>query len=157
MKWTPRTLRFILNIYGPYLGAGVKVSHIDPSWRELHVSMKLKWYNRNAVGTHFGGSLYAMVDPHLMLLLMKLLGTDYVIWDKAAEIEFIKPGQGPVQAIIRITEADLAQIHRQTAGGNTFLPEFEIQVVDRTGDLVVRVRKVLYIRKKAPGIKPPDR
>ncbi len=76
MKWTPRRLKLVLRLYPPYLGAGVNVTRIDPDWHELHVSMKLRWYNRNAVGTHFGGSLYSMVDPHLMLLLMGLLGDE---------------------------------------------------------------------------------
>ncbi len=87
MKWTPRRLKFALNVYPPYLGAGVSITKVDRDWRELKVSMKLRWYNRNAVGSHFGGSLYSMVDPHLMLLLMKLLGEDYVVWDKAASID----------------------------------------------------------------------
>lgn len=83
-------MRFLLNIYPPYLGAGVRVSYIRTDWRELHVSMALKWFNRNYVGTHFGGSLYSMVDPHLMLLLIQILGGEYRVWDKASDIEFIK-------------------------------------------------------------------
>jgi len=90
MKFTPNSLKQLLNIYPPYLGAGVRVTYISKDWRELHVSMSMHWFNRNAVGTHFEGSLYAMVDPHLMLLLMKLLGKDYWVWDKSATIEFIK-------------------------------------------------------------------
>jgi acyl-coenzyme A thioesterase PaaI-like protein len=148
MRWSPRTLRFGLNIFGPYLGAGVKVDYIAGDWREVRVSMKLRWYNRNAVGTHFGGSLYTIVDPHPMLMLIHLLGEDYIVWDKSASIDYRKPGRGTVYSTIRITDDDLDRIRHETAGGNKFLPEFNIEVLDGNQDLIAAVRKTLYVRKK---------
>jgi len=148
IKWTPLRLKFILNLYGPYLGAGVRVIYISPDWRELRVRMKLRWYNRNAVGTHFGGSLYAMVDPHLMLLLMQSLGRDYIVWDQAAHIEFRKPGKGTVTARLAVSDADLAQIRDRTANGQPFRPEFQVSITDAEGDVVAQVVKTLYVRRK---------
>jgi acyl-coenzyme A thioesterase PaaI-like protein len=137
-----------LNIFGPYLGAGVKVDYIAEDWREVRVSMKLRWYNRNAVGTHFGGSLYTIVDPHPMLMLIHLLGDDYIVWDKSASIDYRKPGRGTVYSTIRITDDDLDRVRRETAGGNKYLPEFDIEVLDGNQDLIAVVRKTLYVRKK---------
>ena len=151
MKWTPSRLKFVLRIYPPYLFAGVRVTKIDPQWRELHVSMKLHWFNQNAVGTHFGGSLYSMVDPHLMLLLMQALGRDYVVWDKSAEIEFIKPGKGRVHTVVRITDEDLEEVRRGTAGGEVYRPRFELAILDEEGDIVATVTKVLHIRCRRPA------
>jgi len=152
MRITPRRLRFLMNFYGPYLGAGVRVTHIAPDWRELHVTMKRHWYNRNAVGTHFGGSLYSMVDPHCMLLLMNLLGKDYIVWDKSAQIEFVRAVKGPVQAVIRISEADENRIREQTQDGAKDLPEFKIEIRNTNGELVASVNKVLYVgRKRSTG------
>jgi acyl-coenzyme A thioesterase PaaI-like protein len=148
MKLTPRLFKWIINMYGPYLGAGIRVERISNDWREIRVSMKLRWFNRNAVGTHFGGSLYSMVDPHLMLMLMNLLGKDYVVWDKSAEIEFVRPGRGKVVANFAITDDDLQAIWHNTAQGEKYLPHFSIRVIDTEGELVARVKKVLYIRKK---------
>ena len=148
MKWTPRRLQRILNLYPPYLGAGVRVTYIDPQWRELHVSMKLRWRNRNAVGTHFGGSLYSMVDPHLMLMLMHRLGPDYVVWDKSASIEFRKPGRGVVQSVIQISDGEVERIRRETAEGKAYHPTYEIDVLDEQGDVVTRVTKTLYVRRR---------
>lgn len=148
MKITPRRLRLLLNCYGPYLGAGVRVTHIAPDWRELRVTMKRHWYNRNAVGTHFGGSLYSMVDPHCMLLLMNLLGKDFAVWDKAAQIEFVRAVKGPVHAVIRISEADERCIREQTQDGAKYLPEFPIAIHDSHGELVANVNKVLHVRRK---------
>ncbi|MBY4678733.1 DUF4442 domain-containing protein [Marinobacterium arenosum] len=148
MRWTPRLMKFLLNIYGPYLGAGVKTDYISADWREARVSMKLRWYNRNVVGTHFGGSLYSMVDPQLMLMLMQLLGKEYVVWDKSAAIEFVRPGRGTVRALIQLDDRQLEEIRSRTANGEKYLPSFEVQVVDQRGELVARVDKVLYVRCK---------
>ena len=148
MKWTPRWLKFALNVYPPYLLAGIRVNAIDPGWRELHVSMRLRWFNQNAVGTHFGGSLYSMVDPHLMLLLMQALGRDYVVWDKTARIEFHKPGKGRVHSIVRITDEVLKEIRKETEGGDSFRPRFELSILDEHGDLVATVTKVLHVHRR---------
>jgi acyl-coenzyme A thioesterase PaaI-like protein len=146
MKWSPRRLKLVLSLYPPYLFAGVRVTKIDPGWRELHVSMKHSWFNQNTVGTHFGGSLYSMIDPHLMLLLMQALGSDYVVWDKSAKIEFHKPGKGRVHSVIRITDEDLEEIRRKTKGGEVYRPRFELTILDEDGDIVATVSKVLHIR-----------
>ena len=148
MKWTPRRLKFGLNLYPPYLLAGIRISHVDPEWRELRVSMRLRWYNRNAVGTHFGGSLFAMVDPHPMLLLMQLLGRDYIVWDQSATIHFRKPGRGVVRATIRFTDDQLDDIRRATADGTAHRPEYEVAILDDENDTVATVTKTLYVRRK---------
>lgn len=143
-----RFLRWLLNFYPPYLGAGVKVRYISSDFREVRVSMGLKWYNRNYVRTQFGGSLYSMTDPFYMLMLMENLGRDYVVWDKAAHIEFISPGQGTVHAEFKIDEDMLNMIREHTAAGEKYLPNYQVDVRDDRGTLVARVDKTLYIRRK---------
>ena len=143
-----RFLRWLLNFYPPYLGAGVKVRYISSDFREVRVSMGLKWYNRNYVRTQFGGSLYSMTDPFYMLMLMENLGRDYVVWDKTAHIEFISPGQGTVHAEFKIDEDMLNTIREHTAAGEKYLPNYQVDVRDDRGTLVARVDKTLYIRRK---------
>jgi hypothetical protein len=143
-----RLLRFGLNFYPPYLGAGISVQHISPDCRQARVKMALRWYNRNFVGTQFGGSLYSMVDPFYMLLLMPLLGDDYIVWDKAASIDFVTPGKGPVYADFRIDDALLADIRAKTAGGEKYLPELQVDIRDAAGTLVAIAHKTLYVRLK---------
>lgn len=149
MKWTSKRLKFALNIYPPYLGAGVRVTHVGEDWREIHVTMKLRWYNRNMVGTHFGGSLYAMVEPHPMLMLMQLLGSDYTVWDKSAVVDFVIPGKGNVHSVIRITDEQLQDIKDKTADGTKYLPEFDLRIVDEENKTVATIRKTVYVRKKS--------
>lgn len=144
---SPKQLKLVLNIYPPYFGTGIKVEHISEDWRELKVSMRLRWYNRNAVGTHFGGSLYAMIDPHLMLLLMRLLGKEYLVWDQRARVEFIKASKGKVWAVFKITEDDIREIKRNTQKGEKYLASFPVEIRDEENELVARSVKVIYIRK----------
>lgn len=147
MNWTPGLVKLVLRFYGPYFGAGVRITHISPDWRELRVEMKLRWYNRNIMGTQFGGSLYSMIDPHLMLLLMQLLGKEYTVWDKGAEIEFVRPGRGTVTSTIIISDAELDEIKTNTAAGQKYLPEFNLTIVDDGGMVVAKVKKILYVRR----------
>ena len=143
-----RLLRFGLNLYPPYLGAGVRVRHISADFREVRVKMGLNLFNRNYVGTQFGGSLYSMTDPFFMLMLMENLGRDYIVWDKAANIEFVSPGKGPVYADFRIDQHLLDDIRAQTAAGEKYLPRLRAEVRDGEGTLVARVQKTLYVRLK---------
>jgi acyl-coenzyme A thioesterase PaaI-like protein len=142
----------LINCYPPYLGAGIRVAYVSDDYRELLVRMKLRFYNRNYVGSHFGGSLYAMIDPFFMLMLMQVLGKEYVVWDKAAAIEFTKPGRGMVQAHFRLTDPMIAEIRARTALGEKYLPEFSIDITDSGNELVARGFKTLYIRRKQPTI-----
>lgn len=150
MQWiaSAKGIRRVINIYGPYFGAGVKVTYIDKNFRQANVSLALRWYNRNYVGVHFGGSLYSMIDPFYMLLLMNNLGKDYIVWDQSAEIEFIKPGTGTVSANFNITDEMLAEIKEKTANGDKFLPTYPVVITDESGDIVAKANKTLYIRQK---------
>lgn len=143
-----RALRWLMNLYPPYLGAGIKVRQISADFRQAQVSMGLTWYNRNYVRTQFGGSLYSMSDPFYMLLLMENLGRDYIVWDKAAHIEFISPGKGTVHAEFKLDDSMLKTIREHTANGEKYLPKYHVEVRDDQGTLVARVEKTLYIRRK---------
>lgn len=148
MQLSPNKMKWLLRFYGPFLGAGIWVESISSDWKQLKVSMKQKLYNKNAVGTHFGGSLFAMTDPHHMLMVMNLLGRKYLVWDKAASIEFIKPGKGKVFADFVVSDEVIEKIKQETHDGSKYLPQFEVEVVDNQGDIVAKVSKTLYIRKK---------
>lgn len=137
-----------LNLYPPYWGTGIVVKKISPDFREIIVQMKMTWYNRNYVNTHFGGSLYSMTDPFFMLMLIQILGKEYIVWDKAAYIDFLKPGRGTVTAKFVIDKEQVEDIIVKTAHGQKYLPKFTVDIVDQENNKVARVIKTLYIRKK---------
>lgn len=143
-----RLLRWGMNLWPPLLGAGIRVRHIADDFRDITVEMPLRFYNRNYVGTHFGGSLFAMTDPFFMLMVVHNLPRDYLVWDKAASIDFIAPGRGRVRAHFRLTDTDLAQIRARTADGDKHLHLFKVDVTDPEGLVVARVEKIVYVRRK---------
>jgi Domain of unknown function (DUF4442) len=135
-----------INIWPPLFGAGIRVHWLSD--RAVDVEMKLRFWNRNYVGTHYGGSLYSMADPFYMLMLMENLGRDYIVWDKAASIRFRKPGKGRVRAEFRLTGAQLDDIREKLTSQAKYEPTFVVEIKDETGDVVAEVQKVLHIRRK---------
>lgn len=138
----------LINFYPPFMGAGIKVPYIASDFKEVRVEMKLTFWNRNYVNTHYGGSLYSMCDPFFMLMLMNILGREYIVWDKAASIKFKKPGKGKVHAVFKITDADLANIHHDLKNKDKVEPTFHVSVLNEDNEVVCEVEKILYIRKK---------
>lgn len=141
-----------VNFYLPYLGAAVRVTRISGDFRNVEVEMPLRFYNRNYVGTHFGGSLYSMCDPFYMLMLINILGPGYIVWDKAATIRFKKPGQGLVRASFHISEEQIAGIRAAAETQHKVEPQFQVVIKDAEGNVVAEIDKLLYVRKKPnPG------
>lgn len=141
-------IKFFFNLYIPYIGAGVRVEDLSKDFKYMRVCLKLRFYNRNYVGTQFGGSLYSMTDPHFMFLLMNHLGKDYFVWDKAAKIEFIKPGKTHIKAEFRIDDQLIDLIREKTKSGEKYIFDLPVALYDLNGDMVARVEKTLYVRKK---------
>lgn len=145
-----RHMRWVLNLYPPFLGAGIRVRRLQSDWKAIDVEMNLRFWNSNYVGTHFGGSLYSMTDPFYMLMLMENLGRDYIVWDKSATIRFRKPGKGKMRTEFRLTDVQLDEIRDKLTAQEKIEPMFMVQVRDESGDLVAVAEKVLHIRKKQP-------
>ncbi len=143
-----KLFKLLINIYPPYLFTGIKVTYVSPDYRKLTVKMKLRFYNRNFVGTHFGGSLFSMTDPFLMIMLMNTLGKEYLVWDQNSTIKFIRPGRGTVKAEFKITDELLEQIKENTKEGKKFFPQFETDITDKNGKVVAKVSKTIYVRRK---------
>ena len=144
----PRILKFVVNLWPPFMGAGIRVRHIADDWSTIEVQMTLRWFNKNYVGTQFGGSLFSMTDPFYMLMLIKRLGPDYRVWDQRGEIKFIRPGRGTVSTQMTLTEAQLDDIRGATADGAKHFASFDMNIVDADGAVVAKVRKTIYIRKR---------
>ena len=138
-----RMLR-LMNLWPPLLGAGIRVVRMDAALREVDVEMRMRHWNRNYVGAHFGGSLFAMTDPFYMMMVMENLGRGYVVWDKAASIRFRRPGKGTVRAEFRLTEERLEEIRLAVARDGRADVRFGVEVKDAGGAVVAEVERVLY-------------
>lgn len=138
----------LINYWPPFLGMGIRVRKWAKDFTWIDVEMKLRFWNRNIVGVHFGGSLYAMADPFFMAILMQNLGRDYIVWDKGANIRFKKPGATTVRAHFEISRDKIDEI-RATADANYKVePSFTVEITDTNGIVIAEIDKLLYVRRK---------
>lgn len=142
------SLRRYMNFWPPFLFSGIRVARISDDFRHARVELRQRWFNRNYVGTHFGGSLFAMTDPFWMIQMMRRLGPGYLVWDQAGEIRFEKPGRGTVVAEFDLTDEVVEEVRAAAESGEKVLRWFEVPVRDAAGDTVATVRKQIYVRKK---------
>ena len=145
---SPAHLRRLVNLWPPFLGAGIRIQRIASDMKAVDVAMKLRFWNANYVGTHFGGSLFAMTDPFYMLMLMANLGGDYVVWDKASSIRYRRPGIGTVRAEFRLNDAQLDDIREKLKTLPKHEPVFSAEVKDLQGTVIAEIEKVLHVRRK---------
>ncbi len=137
-----------VNIYPPYLGMGIRVRSFSDDFTRFKVDLKPRWYTRNLFGTHFGGSLYAMADPFFVFIVTMNFGNDYVVWDKSAAIDFLKPAKGTITGVYEISSDRLDEMRAEVdaLGKKTF--HFEADLVNESGEAVARVSKEVYVRSK---------
>ncbi len=138
----------LMRFWPPYLGAGVVVEKCNKDLTEIIVRMKQTPLNTNYVGVHFGGSLYSMCDPFYMFMLIQQLRDDHIVWDKAAFIDFIRPGKGTVRAHFKLDLKEVEDIKKQALENFSVQPKFECEITDEKGDVVARLEKHLYVRRK---------
>ena len=140
-------MRWKFNLFPAYRGTGGRISYIAGDMREIRVKLPLSWRTKNYVGTIFGGSMYGAVDPIFMIMLIFLLGRDYVVWDKTATIRFRKPGKTTLFATFRISDEELDEIRRAAETG-PIDRTYNVDLVDAEGVVHASVEKVIYVKKK---------
>ncbi|MCM2270810.1 MAG: DUF4442 domain-containing protein [Thermoanaerobaculia bacterium] len=143
-----------MSVYPPFLGAGIRVRVVSRTPYAFDVRLGLHWWNRNFVGTQFGGALYTMCDPFYMLILIEALGPGFVVWDKAATIRFRRPGRGAVRARFEIAPERIAAIRREATDAGRAEPRFTATVLDDDDELVAEVEKVLSVRARPSAPEP---
>lgn len=137
-----------MNYWPPFWGAGIHIDRISKDFLEVDVSLKLRFWNRNYVGTQYGGSLYSMTDPFYMLMLIELLGKGYIVWDKEANIKFKKPGMTKVYAQFRLTREQIEGFKDELKSKSKIEPTLQVLIKDEEGTVIAEVDKLIYIRKK---------
>lgn len=149
MKLSARQLRWILNAWPPFWGAGIKVEALCDDFSYARVSLAFRWYNKNYMRVQYGGSLFSMTDPFFVLMLIKRLGHGYVAWDKQSEINYLRPGKGRVYAEFTLSDEQVANIREAASQEGKIFPVFEVAILDAHRHVVATVKKTLYVRKKS--------
>ena len=147
-SWKSCWLRWKFNFFPALRGTGARVTYLSDDWREVRIRLPLNWRTRNYVGTIYGGSLYGAVDPFYMVMLIRNLGPDYVVWDKAATIRFRKPGRGTLYARFTLDAAELDSIRRALDGQRSIDRVYNVELTDAEGTVHASVEKVIYIARK---------
>ncbi len=150
-SWATRVTRWGFNLAPVYRGTGGRVMRISADWRDIRIRLPLSLRTRNYVGTIYGGSMYAAVDPFYMIMLIRNLGKGYTVWDKAASIRFRKPGKTTLYARFTLDEAELDAIRAALATARSIDRVFTVTLTDAQGVVHAEVEKVIYIRRDKPA------
>jgi acyl-coenzyme A thioesterase PaaI-like protein len=144
-----RGMRWAFNFFPAFRGSGGRVTYIASDWSEVRIKLPLNWRTRNYVGTIFGGSIYGCVDPFYMVMLINLLGPEYIVWDKAATVRFKKPGRSTLTARFVVTDEEVGAIRKALADGARSVERvYQVELTDAQGTVCASVEKLVYIRRK---------
>ncbi len=144
---SPKAFRRAMRFFPAIRNTGVVVEHISDDWRHWRMRLPLNLKTRNYVGTHFGGTLYSSLDPHIMLAWMHILGPEFIVWDKAGSVRFRKPGKGTLHAEFTLPADEEAQV-RALAPGAKLDQSYRLVWLDADGDVVAEVDKVVHFRRR---------
>jgi hypothetical protein len=143
-----RLTRWRLNFFPAYRGTGARITYIADDWREVRIKLPLNWRTRNYVGTIFGGSMYGAVDPIYMVMLIRILGSAYIVWDKGATIQFKRPGRSTLHACFLLDAPEIDAIQVELAQNPAIERIYQVHLVDAEGVIHASVTKTLHIRRK---------
>ena len=143
-----RLLLYVWNFWPPFWGAGIKIDTISKDYKYARTLLKRRPWTRNIVGTQFGGSIYAMVDPIYMVMLMMVLGRDYIVWDKAATIRFRKPGRTNLTAEFTLNDDEINLIKEQLQKADKYDWQKTVLVKDKSGEVIAEIHKTVHVRNK---------
>ena len=135
-------------LFGCYRGTGGRLKFIAEDWSEVRLELLLSWRTRNYVGTIFGGSIYGAVDPIYMLMLIRRLGPEFIVWDKSASIQFKKPGKETLRAQFVVSDEELAAIRAALETRRSIDRTYTVELKDAAGNVCATVEKVIYIRRR---------
>lgn len=142
-------IRFGLNLWPCLRRTGGRVVYLAEDFTHLTIRLSLNWKTRNVVGTIFGGSMYASTDPYFMLMLMKILGDQYVVWDKGCSIRFKRPAKKTITADFIVTPDMLHSVRTQVAANNEYDFTWTIQYKDKEGVVYAEFDKIIYVASKS--------
>jgi acyl-coenzyme A thioesterase PaaI-like protein len=147
-SWKMRLKRWGFNFFPAYRGTGGRLTYLADDWHEVRVKLPLNWRTRNYVGTIYGGSIYGAVDPLYMVMLINILGRDYVVWDKSAAIRFKRPGKETLYAEFVLTPEEIAAIKDELRGRKSLDRVYTVELKNKQGKVHAIVEKTLYIARK---------
>ena len=150
-KFFPQSMLFKygFNLSPMYKRSTAKIINVSDDLLNITIKLPISWKNKNYVNSIFGGSMFAAVDPIPMVQLMNLIGDDFVVWDKSAEIKFKRPAKEDLYADFVFSKNELEEIKIKVATHQEWevLKTTHLTNKEKT-QVFCEVQKTIYVADK---------
>lgn len=143
-----RLRRWGFNLFPAFRGTGAWLTYLADDFREVRLRIPLSWRTRNYVGTIYGGSMYSAVDPIYMIMLMRIIGSHYEVWDKAASIRFLEPARETLYARFLLPVEETEAIRSALEEAPSTDRRYEVELRSEEGVVHARVEKLVHVRRR---------
>lgn len=154
---SPRSLKRIMNMWPPLLGAGVKIVYISDDWRRARVELNLTPWNANMHGAAFGGTLYSMTDFLFGTLVARVMGFGFEAWTRTGTFQYLAPGRDGAFMDVEFTPEHEKWVRDTVAEDGYCNVAFTCVVKNRDGSVVGIGQQDLHVRPRggAPRAQNP--
>nr|WP_249204880.1 DUF4442 domain-containing protein [Achromobacter sp. Marseille-Q0513] len=141
-------MRVGFNLHPAFRATGGRVLHVSPDFHHIRIKLPLLRRTRNIVGSMYGGSLFAVTDGAHPTMLMSALGSDHIVWDKAASIRYRKPAYTTLYVDFRLPAGEIAEIREILAREHETTRTYTVELQDKDGVVYAVVERTIYIANK---------
>jgi len=141
-------LRFRFNHFPAYRRCGARITYVSPELLDVKIELPLRWNNKSHIGSIWGGSLYSSIDPVYTIMLTQTLGKKYVVLDKAAKIEFLKPANQKLYAHFNINQSDIENIKSECSEHGKTERIYHVELKDDSNIIYLSAEKTIHIRTR---------
>jgi len=146
----PKLFKYGFNLSPMYRRSTAKIIYVSKDLLEIKIKLPISYKNRNYVNSIFGGSMFAAVDPIPMVQLMNLIGDDFVVWDKSAQIFFKRPARENIYADFTYSLEEVDEIRSKVRLENEIEIIKTTSLTNRDKSIVYcEVKKTIYVADKA--------
>lgn len=149
MLVSENTLKWAMRFYPPLLFQRIWVRRFHKDFLGVEVRIFKSAFNINYNKSIFGGTIYAAADPFYAVLFYQLMlrrGYKTIVWQKAAEIFYLKPGRSDLYFNINIDVKDIDRICSSLDNNGKTEHQCTLEIKDKHGDVAARVSNLVYIR-----------
>ncbi|WP_350285059.1 DUF4442 domain-containing protein [uncultured Croceitalea sp.] len=144
-----KLFKYGFNLSPMYRRSTARIMETSEDLMFVKIKLPISYKNRNYVNSIFGGSMFSAVDPIPMVQLINLLDSNYVVWDKAANIRFKKPAKENLYAEFIYTVEELEAIKTGVLKNKEIEIVKTTQLTNKRGNVVFcEVKKTIYIASK---------
>ena len=142
----PSTIyKYFFNISPLYIRTTGNIKYVSDDVHKIIVEIPLTYNNRNYSGTMFGGSILSATDPIYMLQLIHILGTNYIVWDKSAYVDYIRPINKKAIAVFEFQKEEIEKIKEMVKNDKEIVIKKQMNITNSEGQIFCYLEKKIYI------------